>query len=98
MTVLLSLRPEAETEIEEAYERYEEKRPGLGEEFLASLRTSLSEIEESPRRFPLVRGEMRRAVLRRFPYSLYFSVTSTKAIVFACYHGRRDPRGWQERK
>jgi len=50
-----------------------------------------------PERYPLVRGSARRALLRRFPYAIYFVATPELVSVFACLHARRDPRHWQER-
>ena len=50
-----------------------------------------------PERYPLVRGRARRALLRRFPYAVYFVATPELVSVFACLHARRDPRLWRER-
>jgi plasmid stabilization system protein ParE len=45
----------------------------------------------------VVRGEVRRAVLRRIPYSVIFTVREDEIVVIACFHARRDPKGWQYR-
>jgi plasmid stabilization system protein ParE len=45
----------------------------------------------------LVHGEARRAVLRRFPYSVIYAVREDEIVVIACFHGRRDPKRWQDR-
>jgi hypothetical protein len=50
-----------------------------------------------PERYPVVRGEARRALLRRFPYAVFFVATPDLVSVLACMHARRDPRRWQER-
>jgi len=50
-----------------------------------------------PERYPLVRGTVRRALLRRFPYAVFFVATADFVSVLACMHARRDPRRWQER-
>jgi plasmid stabilization system protein ParE len=93
----LSLRAEATAEIQEAFAWYEEQRPGLGHKFLAEVRRTLAAIEESPQRYPKIRGEVRRALPRRFPYSILYIVEPEHTVVFACFHGKRDPRHWQSR-
>ena len=50
-----------------------------------------------PERFPVVHPQCRRALLRRFPYGVYFVSTRQLISVVACMHVRRDPRRWEER-
>ncbi|MCB1032905.1 MAG: type II toxin-antitoxin system RelE/ParE family toxin [Acidobacteria bacterium] len=97
MTRPLSVRPLAEAEIEQARAWYEEKRQGLGARFLAEVREGLVAIEESPERYPVVRGEVRRRLLHRFPYFLLYLVDPEVIVVIGCFHARRDPRRWQSR-
>lgn len=97
MTAPLSLRPEAMDEIREAFQWYERQRPGLGDEFLEEVSETLSEVELAPYRYPKIRGEARRALLRRFPYSILYLAEPEETVVFACFHGKRDPRHWHSR-
>ena len=87
----------AEADVIDAALWYERRSPGLGREFLRAIDVALGEIAAMPERYPVVRGEARRALLRRFPYGLYFVVTPGLVSVIACMHARRDPRRWQER-
>lgn len=98
MTPPLLLRPEATAEIQEAFGWYERQRLGLGSEFLQSVREALKEIERSPLQYPKIRGQVRRALLRRFPYSLLYVADKERTVVFACFHGKRDPRRWHSRR
>lgn len=98
MTPRLTLRPVARAEIEEAYGWYEERRPGLGTEFLAAVRDALAAVEEAPRRYPVIRNDVRRAMVRRFPYSILYVAEPDATVVLACFHGRRDPRRWHDRR
>jgi plasmid stabilization system protein ParE len=98
------IRPEAESDIAEAYEWYEAQSSGLGAEFLAAVDEGLAAIREMPQRFPRVQREpeigVRRARLRRFPYGLYFiwdEPDTEDIIVIACMHARRDPHRWLRR-
>jgi plasmid stabilization system protein ParE len=98
VTAPLTLRPVARSEIEDAHRWYEEARPGLGEEFLQAVREVLAVIEEAPRRDGVIRGDVRRALLRRFPYSLLYLAEDRETVVLACFHASRDPKRWHERR
>ena len=91
------IQSEALDDIDEAFRWYDARRPGSGNEFIAELRRVIARIEGYPESFSVVHRQTRRAVLRRFPYVVYFRIIDGRAIVVACMHGRRDPRLWQER-
>lgn len=93
----LVVRGAAEADIKEAARWYERRSPGLGTEFLRAVDVALAEIARTPERYPVVRGSARRALLRRFPYAVYFVATSDLVSVLACMHARRNPRRWQGR-
>ena len=93
----LVVREAAEADISEAARWDARRSPGLGAEFLRAVDVTLAEIARTPERYPLVRGRARRALLRRFPYAVYFVATPDLVSVFACLHARRDPRRWRER-
>ena len=97
MSQRLVVRSAAEADIASAALWYEQLAPGLGEEFLRSVDVALAEIARMPERFPIVHPACRRALLRRFPYGVYFVATPNLISVVACMHARRDPRRWQER-
>jgi plasmid stabilization system protein ParE len=98
MTPPLLLRPEATAEIQDAFGWYERQRLGLGGEFLQAVRETLRGIEQAPLQYPKIRGEVRRALLRRFPYSILYVAEKERTVVFSCFHGKRDPRRWQSRR
>jgi plasmid stabilization system protein ParE len=97
MKLSVVIRPEAEADLAEAYQWYEEKRPGLGERWLLSVEAALSAIQRFPESFPVVHQHVRRALLRRFPYGVFYVVEGSAVVVLAVFHCRRDPRRWQER-
>lgn len=97
MTARLVVRAAAEADINGAALWYEQRSPGLGTEFLRAVDVALAEIARMPARYPLVHREARRALLRRFPYAVYFVATPKLISVVACMHARRDPRRWEER-
>lgn len=94
----LDVRPEAELDAQEAGAWYDGERDGLGAEFLAELRTAFVRIEQAPLQFPLVSGEIRRAILHRFPFGVFFVIDGDVATVLAITHLRRHPETWQTRQ
>ena len=97
MTHRLVFRPEADLEVNEAAEWYERRGQGLAVEFLRVLDACIESIRRNPFLYPVVHGEARRAVLRRFPYSIIYAVREEEVVVLACFHGGRDPTQWQDR-
>jgi hypothetical protein len=93
----LTVRPEAELDALDAGAWYDGERVGLGTEFLTELRATFSRIEDGPQRFPVVFREVRRAILRRFPFGVFFIVEAESAVVLAITHIRRHPSVWQRR-
>jgi len=91
----LTLRPQAELEIGEAAVWYEGCGAGLGNDFLRAV--DLAAIQRNPFQYQIILGELRRAGLRRFPYSLIYRCQDQEIVVVACAHGRRDPRRWKDR-
>ena len=97
MTHWLVFRPEADLKINEAAEWYEAHGQGLAVESPRVLDACIESIRRDPLLHPLVHGEARRVVLRRFPYSVIYAVHEDEIVIIACFHGRRDPKRWQDR-
>ena len=93
----LIVRPEAEADIGDAYAWYESQQVGLGERFLAELSRCIAAIEQQPLQYQRVRAEARRALLRRFPYAVFFAADQDHVVILAAMHMARDPAAWQER-
>ena len=94
----IEFRPAAAKDLEEAAQWYEAQRSGLGSEFLEEVQTALDAIVENPEQFPVLYRNTRRALVRRFPYGIYFRSTLTRRLIVACMHGRRRPTRWQVRR
>jgi toxin ParE1/3/4 len=91
------IRPEAEADIAAAYQYYALVAEGLELEFERVLEASLAQIQRHPELFALVYQNVRRALLRRFPYGLLYIVEPQHIVVLGCFHVRRDPRSWPGR-
>lgn len=97
MTLRIVFRHAAKIEFEDAADWYDKQRRGLGEEFIFQIEQSLASAAAAPQRFPIVFGDVRRTVARRFPFSVYFRVRSDAMVVLAVFHGRRNPAIWIRR-
>ena len=70
---------------------------GLGGEFVAEIERAIGLVAESPERFPIMHRDVRCVRARRFPYSVFLRVESTRIVVLAVFHARRNPTIWQRR-
>ena len=98
MTPRLLLEPEAEAEFLEAGRWYTERNTALAAAFRVSVERTLEAVERSPEQFPIALRDIRKALVRRFPYVVYYVVLSDVISVIAIIHGRRDPGVWQARR
>ncbi len=97
MSYTFVIRPEAEADLADAQRWYEERREGLGDDFLLCIEETLDRIRRNPEIYPLVHKDARRATVRRFPYGVFYRAIGRDIIVLGVFHGRRDPRSWQSR-
>ena len=88
----VTTRPEADTDLREARDWYEQQRPGLGDEFLLSMADALTRLEESPDQFPLYYRGFHRLLTKRFPYKLFYRIEDDAVIVFRILHAAQDHR------
>jgi plasmid stabilization system protein ParE len=95
----LRVTPEAENDLLDAALWYEGEGTGLGEAFIQRVRATLESIERNPRQFPAVSPTIRRALVSRFPFGVFFSLDDDldRATVLAVLHQHRDPAQWRHR-
>ena len=87
--------PAAEAEHLETVAYYELNRPGLGASYLAEFETALEKVCAAPRRYPIERQpEIRRILLKRFPFAVLYRVINDVVQVLAVAHYRRRPEYW----
>jgi plasmid stabilization system protein ParE len=90
----LLLDPEANREIRQAAEFYEDSRQGLGLEFLDAVESAFNHIQQHPRVWRILKGRFRRYLLQRFPYGLIYAVEGETIFVAAVMHLKRKPGYW----
>jgi len=98
MTRTLIVRAEAEADLVASKLWYEEQHDGLGARFIAEVDATFRRIEANPMAFGFVRGKLRRALLHRFPFGVFYALTDRYIVVVAVLHAARDPRLWGKRQ
>ena len=89
---------EADAELTEARQWYSHQRQDLDLEFMQCIEDALSMILSNPHLFPLVYRNLRRAVVRRFPFAIFYEVTVEEIQIIAVFHSRRNPEVWKSRR
>jgi plasmid stabilization system protein ParE len=97
MSLPIRLLPEARDEFDAAVDWYEQQRPGLGSAFLDPVRDVFGRIAANPQLHGIVYQDVRKAVVRKFPYVVLYKEEAGEVIVIAVFHSKRDPTIWQGR-
>ena len=97
MPTRIVFRRIAKREMDESIAWYENQRAHLGLEFAIEVDKTLEHVALNPNQFPLIRGEIRRALLRRFPYGLYYLIEENRVVIVAVFHFKRDPTLLEDR-
>jgi plasmid stabilization system protein ParE len=87
----LVLRRAAQREFDDSISFYNSRQDGLGQEFRASVEHQFERIADAPEQFRKIRGEVRRAVVQRFPFIIHFLMESERIVILAVYHTSRHP-------
>ncbi len=93
----IEAEPAVEADVEAAFNWYEREEPSLGFEFLDELRAAYQRIHDHPFGYQDLRSGIRRALTRRFPYAIYFSIEGSVIVIVAVLSTARDPEEWQRR-
>ena len=93
----ISIRKEAEEDISETYQYYESCREHLGSDFLLCIEESLARISRNPNQYRKIYKTVRRALVRRFPYGIYYVVLEDRVSVIGVIHARKNPTHWKVR-
>ncbi len=93
----LEATPSADLDVEATFDWYEGEEPGLGSAFLDELRETYQRIMGHPLGYQDLRSGIRRALTRRFPYAIYFSIERETVVIVAVLSTARDPAEWQRR-
>lgn len=93
-----SFHPEAEEEFNRAIDYYEQINPGLGLDFALEVYATIQRTTEFPIAWVVLEGEIRRSLVRRFPYGVLYSVEQNGIFIIAVMNLHRKPDYWMDRK
>lgn len=89
--------PPAEQELNDAFEWYEDQMSGLGDEFLAEIDEAVHRMTTWPEAHTILKGPLRRCLVRRFPYGLVSGIHEQSLVIVAVAHLHRKPFYWTHR-
>lgn len=92
------LHPEAERELHETVEYYEDIESGLGYDLSVEIYSAIQRAVAYPRAWPVLDGEIRRALVRRFPYGVLYSEDKGTLLIVAVMNLHREPGYWKDRR
>jgi putative addiction module component (TIGR02574 family) len=78
-------------------EELDRRLEGLGAEFVRCVDSCVELIRRHPEMGPVIHRQVRRAVIRRFPYSIMYLIDADVVVVIAIFHTARDPKVWKRR-
>lgn len=93
----LRIGPDARRDIEDTVRWYEDREAGLGAQVIGEIDAAFGRIEAGPERYPVNYRGLRRALVHRFPYAIYFTEIGNDIVVIAVLHQRRDLGALSER-
>jgi plasmid stabilization system protein ParE len=88
----VQVRRGAELDIAEAQVWYEAQQTGLGAEFRSEVSRVIDRLAATPLIYQAVHRDVRRAMVPRFPYLIWYRVTAETVIVLASTYAGRDPQ------
>jgi plasmid stabilization system protein ParE len=89
--------PEARTDVVDAYGWYESREPGLGGDFLRAVEACVLVLQRHPLLLRIAIKPLRRALVRRFPYEIFYRPEKDQLTIHAVFHCAQDPAKWKRR-
>ena len=88
---------EAEAEIVESAEWYDQQKPGLGMEFLDEIDAAMAQIRSTPEAFGYLYADVRCHLVHRFPFGILYIIQAETIVIVAVMHLHREPEYWKHR-
>lgn len=97
MNYILIVEDEAELDTLEAFNWYEIEKNGLGEDFVTETENCILNIQNNPLQYQIIYKNIRRALLHKFPYGIFYILEDDKVFVISVTHLKRHPKNWRKR-
>jgi plasmid stabilization system protein ParE len=98
MTLPVAFRRRVHHDLAAAFDWYEAQRPGFGDEFLRAALAVFASITHHPEMFGLIDPEVRRAIVARFPFAVFYTIEPERVVVLRVLHTARNPSLWPRRR
>ena len=92
MNFKVQVRRAAELDVAEAQVWYETQRSGLGAEFHSEISHIFTVLTETPLMYPILHRDVRRVLVHRFPYLVWYRIVGEEVTVLACTHASQNPK------
>ena len=89
--MIIKISQKAFFEIEDAKEYYNLQQNNLGDTFKSDLKNSIENIKNFPNLYPNITNDMKRCILHRFPYSIFYTLKQDIILILSVAHQHRKP-------
>jgi len=89
--------PEALEEYRQAALWYAEREPGIALRFITSVEDAISRVIDAPTRWRVIDEDVRRCLIRVFPYAVLYTIEADFLLIVAVMHCSREPNYWKLR-
>jgi len=93
----LIISPFAQSDLKIAADWYAERKEGLDREFIEEIEKTIHQIVGNPQQFAFVRKKIRMAIVKRFPFGIYYYIGEDVINVSAVFHFSRNPKVMRKR-
>jgi toxin ParE1/3/4 len=93
----IELSDEAEVDFDKSYEYYYEDNPKVADTFFKRINLGFENVKKNPNSFPIAHKDVRKYVVKKFPFVIYYRIVDTVIQVIAIFHTSRNPEIWNER-
>lgn len=93
----VKIHPFAALELKETNDWYNLQKENLGNAFLSEVEKTLKLIQQNPKQFAKIRKDVRKAYLKRFPFTIVYSINRNTIEIYSFFHNSRNPLTWQGR-
>lgn len=97
MTFRYILSPFAEEDLDAIHEWYQQCDENVFKRFDKAISEKLTSILSNPHQNPIIHRDIRRAVMKKFPYSIFYQIIEDRIIILSVLHHKRNPRVWKKR-
>lgn len=94
----IEISDEAEIDFDKSYEYYYEDSPKVADAFFRIINMGFENIKQNPNSFPIAHKDLRKYVVKKFPFVIYYQISDLIIHVIAIFHTSRNPEIWNERK